>query len=574
MPTNEENFGKLLQKDISASISGKDRFSMSRAPTQSHHVPAAPAQGDRSALHVAMVAPEIAPFTKTGGLADVLGSLPHALEQLGVRLSLVMPAYRSVLEGSFPLEEMGAPFSVPISDRWETGTILRTTIGEGIAVYFIRADRYFDREYPYGTPEGDYPDNAERFVFFARAALEVLKRDPPHLLHAHDWQSALAVAFLRAQPELYPELANTKTVFTVHNLGYQGTFWQWDWHLLRLDWRFYTPKYLEFHGKINFLKGGLVFADAITTVSPTYAEEIKSPEYGWGLEGVFQERAADLVGILNGVNYGQWSPEADPYIVKRYGPTSLEGKRACKASLQRTFGLAVRPTVPLIGMTSRLVAQKGVDLVAEALDGLLRRGVELVIHGTGDDRYEAFFRQMQVRYPRQVGVLVGYSEPLDHCILAGADLSLVPSRYEPCGLTQIYSLRYGTIPVVRATGGLKDTVQEFDPATRTGNGFVFGPYEARALLDAVDRACRTYARKEDWTALMRNAMAADFSWDKPARAYLELYQRLTGIVVHRESAGPLVAAPPATDAEGERPEPPRRGAQRQRLASGAHHRSH
>jgi starch synthase len=516
-----------------------------------------------------MVAPEITPFAKTGGLADVLGSLPRALERLGVRVSLVMPAYRAVLEGSFPLEEMDLRFSVPVSDRWEEGTLLRTTLGERIAVYFVRADRYFDREYPYGTPEGDYPDNAERFVFFARAALEALRRDPPHVLHGHDWQSALAIAFLRAQPELYPELAGVTTVFTVHNLGYQGAFWQWDWHLLGLDGRFFTPKYLEFHGQINFLKGGLVFADAITTVSPTYAEEIKTREYGWGLEGVFQERAADLVGILNGVDYGLWSPETDPFIVRRYSRADLEGKRACKASLQRTFGLAVRPSVPLIGMTSRLVAQKGVDLVAEAIDGLLRRGVDVVIHGMGDDRYETFFRQMQLRYPRRVGVLVGYSEPLDHCILAGADLTLIPSRYEPCGLTQIYSLRYGTVPVVRATGGLKDTVQEFDSVAREGNGFVFGPYEPGALLEAVDRACRVYQRKEEWTALMRNAMSADFSWERPARAYLALYQRLTGITLHRSELRETPMSVAETVARGPRP---LREGQPERVVPTAHQR--
>ncbi|MCJ7744015.1 MAG: glycogen/starch synthase, partial [Dehalococcoidales bacterium] len=253
-------------------------------------------------LHVALVSPEIAPFAKTGGLGDVLGSLPQALAELGVRVSLILPAYRSVLLGGFPLEDTGVRFTVPVSDRREEGRLLKTRVGSDITVYFIRADRYFDREYIYGTPEGDYWDNAERFVFFCRAVLEVLKLDPPHILHTNDWESALAIAFLKAQPDLYPELAATKTVLTIHNLGYQGHFWSLDWHLLNLDWSLFTPHYLEFYGKINFLKGGIVFADAVTTVSPTYAEEIQTAEQGFGLDGVFRERAANLVGILNGVD--------------------------------------------------------------------------------------------------------------------------------------------------------------------------------------------------------------------------------------------------------------------------------
>ena len=477
-------------------------------------------------LHIAMASPEIAPFAKTGGLGDVLGFLPKALKQLGLRVSLIMPAYRSVLQGSFPLEDTGVRFSVPISDRREEGILLKTKAERDTTVYLIRADRYFDRDYLYGTPEGDYPDNAERFVFFARAVLEVLKLDPPAILHAHDWQSALAIAFLKAQPHLYPELSSVKAAFTIHNLGYQGLFSHLQWHLLNLERSFFTPRYLEFYGKINFLKGGLIFADAITTVSPTYAEEIKTAEQGFGLEGVFQERTGSLVGILNGADYDIWNPETDPFIAKGYGPQNLTGKRSCKANLQRRFHLIENPDIALIGMVSRLAAQKGLDLLEKALDGLLSRDLQLVLIGTGDKHYEEFFSKAPVLYPKRVGVRVAFDEPLAHKIIAGSDMFLMPSRYEPSGLTQIYSLKYGTIPIVRATGGLKDTIEEFDPKTGAGNGFLFGPYEVRDLLAAVDKALAIFYRKEEWATLIKNAMAADFSWEHSARLYLDLYQRL------------------------------------------------
>ncbi|MEK7354441.1 MAG: glycogen/starch synthase, partial [Chloroflexota bacterium] len=304
-------------------------------------------------LSVAMVSPEAAPFARSGGLADVLGSLPVVLERLGLRISLIMPAYRSVLQGKFPLEDTGIRFAVPVSSHQEEGNLLKTTLGQAITVYFIRADKYFDRDYLYGTPEGDYPDNAERFIFFSRAALELLKLQPHHILHAHDWQSALSVAFLKAQPHLYPQLSQAKTVFTVHNLGFQGLFPAQDWHLLNLEESFFAPRYLEFYGKINFIKGGLVFADAITTVSPGYAEEIKTSEQGFGLDGILRERADSLTGILNGVDYDIWNPETDRLIAGTYGVDNLSGKKICKADLQLTFGLPRNPDIPVIGMVSR-----------------------------------------------------------------------------------------------------------------------------------------------------------------------------------------------------------------------------
>ena len=479
-----------------------------------------------SDLKVAMASPEIAPFAKTGGLGDVLGALPKALGKLGLQVSLIMPACRSGLRGEFNVEDTGVRFAVPVSDRQEEGIILKTKTKENIPVYLVGADRYFDRENLYGTPKGDYPDNAERFVFFARAVLEVLKLDPPSILHAHDWQSALAIVFLKTQPHLYPELSSVKTVLTVHNLGHQGIFPYLNWHLLNLDKSLFTPGYLEFFNKINFLKGGLVFSDTITTVSPTYAEEIKGAEQGFGLEGVFQERAASLTGILNGADYEVWSPETDRFISKTYSVSSLFNKRFCKADLQQTFHLPENPDVPVIGMVSRLATQKGFDLVEKALAKLLSRDLQFVLLGTGDSRYQDFFSKIPTRYPGKAGVQITFSESLAHKVIAGSDLLLIPSRYEPAGLTQLYGFRYGTIPIVRATGGLRDTVNEFEPETGTGNGFVFINYDVRSLIEAVDRALAVFHRKEEWTILMKKAMSADFSWEQPARSYLNLYQKL------------------------------------------------
>ena len=480
-----------------------------------------------SSLHVVMASPEISPFAKTGGLGDVLGSLPKALERLGLRVSLIMPAYRSVLNGGFQLEDAGVSFTVPISSSKETGTLLKTKIGNDITVYFIRADQYFDREHFYGTHGEDYIDNAERFTFFARSILSVLKLEPPDILHAHDWQSALSLAFLKTQPQFYRELSSVKTVFTVHNLGYQGIFWNLDWHILNLDPALYSYRYLEYHGKINFLKAGLVFADVITTVSPTYAAEVKTVERGFGLDGVFRERSASLVGILNGADYNIWSPEMDYHIKQKFSQRDIAGKKACKADVQRHFHLPENSEVPLIGMVSRLITQKGFDLLEKGLEELLSRDLQFVLLGTGDTRFEEFMRKVAARYPEKCRVQVAFDEALSHRILAGSDFLLMPSYYEPSGLTQLYSLRYGTVPIVRSTGGLRDSVEEFDASTGKGNGFVFDPYEVKALLEALDHALAVYHRKKDWITLIGNAMGCDFSWNRSARVYLDLYQKLT-----------------------------------------------
>lgn len=477
-------------------------------------------------MKIAMIASEVTPFAKTGGLADVLGTLSLALERLGHEICVIAPAYRQTLRGEFPLRERPELLAVDFSGRRIEATVVESSLGKHVAVYLIRHDEYFDREFLYGEPTGDYPDNSERFSFFSRAALEFLRREPADVVHCHDWQTALAVVFLKTNPARYSEVAHAKTIFTIHNLGFQGIFGQPDWRWLDLDAAYFTPPFLEFYGNINFLKGALVFADRITTVSPSYAEEIMTAEQGFGLEGVLRERAADVVGILNGVDYHLWNPWTDPYLSDHYGEHSLKVKSLCKKSLRRSLGLPDENAAPLFAMISRLTPQKGMDLIEEIFPALMERGAQFVALGNGAPNYEQFLRAAAARYPDQVAVRIGFDDPLAHRIEAGADIFLMPSLYEPCGLNQMYSLKYGTIPIVRAVGGLKDTVQHYDPLAHSGTGFVFAPYTGQALLSAVDQSIAAFKNKIAWTALRRRAMGMDFSWDSSAKRYLDLYRQL------------------------------------------------
>jgi len=456
-------------------------------------------------MRVAMISPEIAPFAKTGGLADVVGTLAAALERYGHELYLIMPAYRSVLRNDFALEQTEIKLAVPLSDKLLEASVLTARLGRNISVYFLRADQYFDREFLYGTPQGDYPDNAERFVFFGRAALEILRHQPVDIVHCHDWQSALAIVFLSTQADRYPESAAAKTVFTVHNLGFQGIFPQSDWHLLNLERSYFSLDYLEFYANINFLKGALIFADRITVVSPTYAREIMDREQGFGLDGVLRRRAADLVGILNGVDYGQWNPWTDPFISPHYGQHSLSVKRRCKKSLQKSVGLRERSSVPLIGIISRLTSQKGFDLVEKIFHRLMQRDLQVVVLGSGEPRYEEFFARAAERHPQQVAVRIGFDETLAHQIEAGADIFLMPSLYEPCGLTQMRAQRYGALPIGRTVGGLADTIED------EVSGFLFDGYSPDAFDAAVRRALALYADRDEYQRRARGAMRRDFN---------------------------------------------------------------
>ncbi len=477
-------------------------------------------------MKIALIASEVTPFAKTGGLADVLGSLSGVLEQLGNEVFVIAPAYSSVLRGGFALQETAMRFSVPLGDRSVSAEILQSFIASRVTIYFIRADQYFNREFLYTTPAGDYPDNSERFVFFSRAALELLRQQPVDIVHCHDWQTALVPVYLKTQAARYPEMARAKTVFTIHNLGFQGIFGPADWPLLNLDWSLFTPQFLEFYGNINLLKGALLFADKLTTVSPSYASEILTAEQGFGLEGVLRQRAGDLVGILNGVDYQIWNPWTDPFLTDHYGENSLSQKSACKDALGQIVSLPTREDIPIIAMISRLTSQKGVDLVAGMLDALMTRGVQIVLLGNGDTRYEDFFRAQMARFPKQIAVRIGFDNPLAHQIEAGADIFLMPSLYEPCGLNQMFSLKYGTIPVVRAVGGLKDTVQQCNVAASAGTGFLFAPYTSQALLAAMDECLMVYRNRPAWNALQRRAMEMDFSWNRSAKNYTDLYRQL------------------------------------------------
>jgi starch synthase len=478
-------------------------------------------------MKITMVASEVVPFAKTGGLGDVLGTLTTALTRLGHDTCVIAPGYRSALGGDFSLSETGLTLSVPIGGRQEEAAVLKTTIGKNVVVYLIRADRYFDRDGLYGSAAGDYPDNAERFVFFSRAALELLRFHPPDIVHCHDWQAALGAVFLKLQPERYPAASAAKTVLTIHNLGFQGIFPQTAWPLLELAPSYFTPQFVEYYGNVNFLKGGLLCADKITTVSPSYAREILGVEQGFGLEGVLRDRAADLLGILNGVDYQQWNPWTDPHLAQHYSANTLSLKQECKRAVQCAVGLPADGTAPLIAMISRLTPQKGFDLIEQVFDDLLQRDVQIVLLGSGEARFEIFFQNAARRNPARVAVRIGFDEPLAHRIEAGADLFLMPSLYEPCGLNQMFSLKYGTIPVVRGVGGLKDTVQDYDAERQTGTGFVFEPYQPGALLASIDRALAAYRDDEAaWTALKRRAMQMDFSWDRSAKLYSDLYRQL------------------------------------------------
>ncbi len=480
-------------------------------------------------MRVVMLSPEVYPYAKTGGLADVLAALPPALAAAGVEVTVCVPGYRSALRAA-GTPAPGTRLHAPIASRMEPAEMVCVP-GAPVPTVLLRADRYFDRDGLYGEGGQDYPDNAERFAFFCRAALEWLRaeREPPDVLHVHEWQAALAPAFLRATAALYPELGRLRTVLTLHNLAFQGRFPADHWHVLNLDARYFVPEFLEFYGEINFLKAGMVFADALTTVSPRYAAEIQTPAFGEGLDGVLRARGAALRGILNGIDDAVWDPATDPHLPARYRAGDLAGKARCKRALQAELGLAVRDDAPLLGVVSRLAEQKGFDLLAVALPRALEPwDAQLALLGSGVERYELWVRELAARFPGRVGARVGFDEGLAHRIEAGADVFLMPSRFEPCGLNQLYSLRYGTVPVVHATGGLEDSVVEFDPTTGSGTGFKFTPYTPDAFLAALERALRTRRDPARWARLVANGMAQDFSWGRAAAEYRALYETLVG----------------------------------------------
>lgn len=475
-------------------------------------------------MRILMVASECHPFAKTGGLAEVLGSLPRALARLGHRVDVVMPRYRRVTAGE-PL----ATVSVPLPDR-RLETQLYAVVDGDVRTVFVDHCRYYDRDALYGTAEQDYPDNAERFAFLARAALEwaAAPGNQYDVIHAHDWQAGLVPVLLARVFSGRPGLDGTRAVFTIHNLAYQGLFDALWLSRLGLPADLMSIDALEYWGRISFLKGGVVFSRLITTVSPRYAEEIQTPEFGFGFDGILRRRKADLVGILNGIDYDQWDPARDPHLPEPFSASNLAGKRAAKRKVLERFGLPVDPDValrPLVGMISRLVDQKGFDLIAAIAPDVPGLDASFVLLGTGERRYEELWLSLAARHPDRIGARIGFDEELAHVIEGGADLFLMPSRFEPCGLNQMYSLRYGTVPLVRATGGLFDTVRNFDPRTGEGTGFTFDEYSPRALLGTLRRALDVYKDKAAWQRMQVAGMQQDHSWDASARQYARVYDR-------------------------------------------------
>ncbi len=483
-------------------------------------------------MHIVFAASECAPFAKSGGLAEVVAALPKELVKQGHRVTVYLPLYQSVrpfLNGdlSFAIRSITIPF--PGYNRF--AGVVDGGEREGVQYYFIDCPELFERDGIYGPHDrvqpgaGDYSDNAERFGLFCRAVIEAAKQfGVPDVFHVHDWPTALISVLLRTVYYFDPALRSAATVLTIHNTSYQGWFPPAAVAQMLLPWELFTFDKLEDRGRFNWVKGGVVYSDSLTTVSPTYAQEIQTAEFGAGLEGALQQRHGDLRGILNGIDYSQWDPARDPKLAAHYGPERLEGKVDCRKDLLHAFGLdGVAGDAMVIGMVTRLATQKGLDFVTQIADRLLERNVVLVALGSGEPVYEEFLKNLAARKPDQVAVQVKYDNALAHKIHAGADAFLMPSRYEPCGLNQMYALKYGTVPVVRATGGLKDTVEEWNPGAGSGTGFLFEGYNSADLLAALDRALAAFADRECWQTLMRNGMAESYSWERAAKEYVEVY---------------------------------------------------
>lgn len=477
-------------------------------------------------LKIFLVSPEVAPFAKTGGLADVAGSLPKALHKLGHDVRIFLPYYRMVKQGGFETSVVIENLPVEVSNRTEYASILQTTLAPEIPVYLLQNDKYYDRKELYGTSKGDYKDNAERFIYFSRTALELIKTldFKPHVIHCNDWQTGLIAMYLKSLYLYTDLLQDTATLFTVHNLAYQGNFWHFDMSLTGLGWEYFIPEWIEFYGKINLLKAGLLHSDIVNTVSLKYSQEIQTPEYGHGLDGVLRARSKDLYGVVNGLDYDVFDPATDSHIPHNYDHKQLDNKHKNKVALQKHLKLP-KSEVPVIGMIGRLAVQKGWDIIANAINALMQLDLQLVVLGAGDKVFQLMLQQAAEKYPGKIGVHIGFDDKLAQLIYAGSDMFLMPSKYEPCGLGQLIALRYGSIPVVRSTGGLADTIKNFNPETNKGNGFTFNSYSSQELLRAVRRALKVYADKAAWQELVQRGMKQDFSWERSAKEYVTLYKK-------------------------------------------------
>ena len=478
-------------------------------------------------MKIAIIAAEVAPFAKAGGLADVIGALPGALKAIGQQPSVIVPAYKSILE-NVKAKPVMSGLSIAMDGIAEPFSILLAEGRNGVPMYLIEHRRFFERDGIYGENGKDFPDNLQRFIFFGRAAAiaaaEVIR---PDVIHAHDWHAAAATIVIRADPALSQKLKDALSIFTIHNLAFQGVGKRSDFPLLNIDPSYFSTNCLEFYGGMSLMKGAIVLADGVSTVSPTYAREVTSgPEFGFALEGVLRDKGGNFVGILNGADYNEWNPATDRDIAATYTPAKSDGKRTCTRALRDSLKLPNRERWPIVGMVTRMTGQKGIDLLRDSLASVMELDLQLVMLASGDPALEEFFKAAEQRYPDRLRVIIEFNNVLAHRIQAGSDAFLMPSRFEPCGLTQMYALRYGSAPIVRATGGLRDTVSEFDPASGIGNGFVFEKFEAAEMVAALRRAVATFKNRALWRRLMANCFAADFSWEVAARKYADWFQHL------------------------------------------------
>jgi len=477
-------------------------------------------------MKILFVASEVSPFAKTGGLADVTGSLPKALGKAGHDVRIIMPLYQCVETGGFTIRKGRKGLEVPIGGRVERGMLRQTTL-DHIPVYLIEKKEYFHRPHLYGTPAGDYPDNARRFAFFCRGVVNFLKRLDfrPDIIHCHDWQTALVPAVIRYEHGDDPFFTRTALVYTIHNLAYQGIFDREALLEMGLDESCFDIERLEYYGKINLMKGGILTADVVNTVSESYCREIRTEEMGCGLDGVLRRRERDLYGILNGIDYDEWNPATDPAIFKNYTAAALSGKAANKKALQQALGLAQSADIPLLGMITRLSAQKGLDLLEKLLPKFRAAKLQLVILGSGDERYMKMLSSYRKKGAENISIHLAFDQVLARRIYAASDMFLMPSHYEPCGLGQMIALRYGAVPIVRKTGGLRDTVFDARDGVREPNGFTFDDYTPQAFWDAVKRALEAYADRKAWDRMVRSGMKCDYSWEHSAGEYVAMYER-------------------------------------------------
>jgi len=463
--------------------------------------------GEGGLVKIAICASEVVPFAKTGGLADVTGALPLELELLNQEVIIIMPRYKTIQEPKFSIQRLKSDISYSL-------------IGKNIKVYFIEKDLYFARDGLYTDKTGDYKDNLDRFSYYSRRTLELLKEInfKADIIHCHDWQSALICVYLKTLYMDDPFYKNSKTILTIHNIGYQGLFSKDEFPKLGLDWKYFNMEMLEFYGKINLLKAGIVFCDIINTVSPTYSREIQSKEFGYGLEGILTKRKEDVFGILNGLDYSIWNPRTDKFIIKNYSLENIEDKYKNKEDLERVCKLPRKIDVPLFGIVSRLAEQKGFDILVDAIEKIYNMNLQLVILGMGDLKYHVILENIVKKYPKIISLHLKFDDPLAHKIYAGSDVFIMPSKYEPCGLGQMISMSYGTIPLVFKTGGLADTVTE-------DKGFVFDKYKKEVLVKTIDKVIKAFKDKKKWQGLMRSAMQSDFSWHESAKEYAALYKK-------------------------------------------------